>query len=305
MAEFVHLHVHTEYSLLDGLSSCRELAERAVELGMPALALTDHGAMYGAVQFYKACQATGIKPIIGLETYVAPRGHNDKDAQLDRRPYHLVLLAQNDAGYHNLMRLATIAQLEGFYYKPRIDREILEEHADGLIVLSGCGSSELARTIRNGNVEKARQVIDWHRERFPGRYFLEIQEHDIPELTEVNRQTIALARELDVPLVATNDVHYARREQAEIHDVLHPYIHELDGNVPGHEHVQCPTDEQPRWQEPAGHGGAGVADGNAMETAPEEPAWPSAPDEEPVGSRVADRLGRAVGDLILNAEGTE
>ena len=125
MAELVHLHVHSEYSLLDGLSSCQQLAERAVELGMRALALTDHGAMYGAVQFYKACKAAGVKPIIGMETYVAPRGRQDRDPQLDRTPFHLVLLAQNDTGYHNLMRLATIAQLEGFYYKPRVDKEVL------------------------------------------------------------------------------------------------------------------------------------------------------------------------------------
>ncbi len=220
MAEFVHLHVHSEYSLLDGLSSCRKLAERAVELDMPALALTDHGAMYGAIQFYKACRATGIKPIIGMETYLARRGRQDRDAQRDRKSYHLVLLAQNDTGYHNLMRLATIAQLEGFYYKPRIDKEVLAEHASGLIVLSGCGTSEVPRLIRAGQLDQARRTIAWYRDVFPGRYYLELQEHDIPELTQVNRQLIALAREFDLPLVATNDVHYARREEAHIHDVL-------------------------------------------------------------------------------------
>jgi len=220
MAEFVHLHVHSEYSLLDGLSSCRELAERAVELGMPALALTDHGAMYGAVQFYKACQAVGIKPIIGMEPYVAPRGRRDRDARLDRKPYHLILLAQNDTGYHNLMRLATIAQLEGFYYKPRIDKEALAEHADGLIVLSGCGTSEVPRLIQAGQLDEARRAIAWYHDVFPGRYYLELQEHDIPELTQVNRQLLAFAREFDLPVVATNDVHYTRREEAGIHDVL-------------------------------------------------------------------------------------
>jgi DNA polymerase-3 subunit alpha len=195
------------------------LAERAVELGMPALALTDHGTMYGAVQFYKACKAAGIKPIIGLETYVAPRSRLEKDAQ-DRKPYHLILLAQNDAGYHNLMRLATVAQLEGFYYKPRIDKEILAECADGLIVLSGCGTSEPSRLILEGQLDAARQTIAWYRDVFPGRYFLEIQEHGIAELAPVNRQMIAFAREFDLPLVATNDVHYTRREEAGIHDVL-------------------------------------------------------------------------------------
>ncbi len=220
MAEFVHLHVHSEYSLLDGLSSCQELTQYAADLGMPALALTDHGVMFGAVQFYKACRSAGIKPVIGMEAYVAPRSCRDRDAQRDRRPYHLVLLAQNDAGYHNLMELATVAQLEGFYYKPRIDRELLAEHAEGLIVLSGCGSSEIARLIIAGQIDAARDVVGWHRDVFPGRYYLEIQEHDIPELAQVNRQLIALAREFDLPLVATNDVHYARQEQASIHDVL-------------------------------------------------------------------------------------
>ena len=219
MAEFVHLHVHSEYSLLDGLSSCRELAERAVELGMPALALTDHGAMYGAVQFYKACKAAGIKPIIGMEAYVAPHGRREKDPQ-DRKPYHLILLAQNKAGYRNLMRLATVAQLEGFYYKPRIDKDILADCADGLIVLSGCGTSEVPRLILEGQLDEVRRAIAWYSDVFPGRYFLEIQDHDIPELVQVNRQMIALAREFDLPLVATNDVHYTRREEAGIHDVL-------------------------------------------------------------------------------------
>lgn len=220
MAEFVHLHVHSEYSLLDGLSSCRELAERAAELGMRALALTDHGAMYGAVQFYKACQAAGIKPIIGMEPYLAPRGRRDRDPQRDRKPYHLLLLAQNDTGYHNLMRLATIAQLEGFYYKPRIDKETLTKYADGLVVLSGCGTSEVPRLIWAGRLDEACRAIAWYRDVFPGRYYLELQEHDIPELTQVNRQLIDFAREFDLPLVATNDVHYARREETNIHDVL-------------------------------------------------------------------------------------
>ncbi len=220
MAEFVHLHVHSEYSLLDGLSSCRELAERAVELGMPALALTDHGAMYGAVQFYKACKSVGIKPLIGVEAYLAPRSRHDRDPQLDRKAYHLELLAQNETGYRNLMRLATIAQLEGFYYKPRIDRETLAAYADGLIVLSGCGSSELAHLILEGRTAEARQVIGWYREVFPGRYFLELQEHDIPDLTKVNRELVAFAREFSLPLVATNDVHYTNRDDAAIHDVL-------------------------------------------------------------------------------------
>jgi DNA polymerase-3 subunit alpha len=220
MSEFVHLHVHSEYSMLDGLSSCQELAKHAVEMGMPAIALTDHGAMYGAVQFYKSCRDAGIKPIIGMEAYVAPRGRQDRDPQRDRSPYHLVLLAQNDTGYHHLMRLASLAQTEGFYYKPRVDRELLERYNEGLIALSGCGSGEVARRIKNGQLDQARDAIAWHRDVFSDRYYLELQDHDIPELAEVNRQLIPLADELDLPLVATNDVHYTRREDASIHDVL-------------------------------------------------------------------------------------
>ncbi|NLE46284.1 MAG: PHP domain-containing protein, partial [Chloroflexi bacterium] len=220
MSDFVHLHVHSEYSLLDGLSSCRELAQCVAELGMPAVALTDHGVMFGTVQFYKACRAAGIRPVIGMEAYLAPNSRHDRDPQVDRSPYHLVLLAQNDVGYHNLLRLATISQLEGFYYRPRLDRQCLADHADGLIVLSGCGSSEIARHIRDGRVDQARESVSWYRDVFPDRYYLELQEHDIPELEMVNRGTIALAREMGLPLVATNDVHYARREQADTHDVL-------------------------------------------------------------------------------------
>ncbi len=220
MAEFVHLHVHSEFSLLDGLSSCKELAERAAELSMPAIALTDHGAMYGAVQFYTACREAGIKPIIGMEAYVALGDRRERHPQRDRRSYHLELLAMNRAGYQNLIRLASIAQLEGFYYRPRIDRETLAQHSDGLIALSGCGSSEISRLILAGRREEARQAAAWYRDVFPGRYFLELQDHDIQELARVNAQSIGLAQELDVALVATNDVHYARPEQAAIHDVL-------------------------------------------------------------------------------------
>jgi DNA polymerase-3 subunit alpha len=220
MSDFVHLHVHSEYSLLDGLSSCKELAERAVELGMPALALTDHGAMYGTIQFHKACKAANIKPIIGMETYVAPRSRKDRHPQRDRSPYHLVLLAKNNTGYQNLMRLATIAQLEGFYYKPRVDRQALKKHSDGLIVLSGCGSSELARRIRKGQHQKAREAVRWYQSVFKDRYYLELQDHDIPELAGINDHLISLADEFELPLVATNDAHYARQDQASIHDVL-------------------------------------------------------------------------------------
>ncbi len=219
MAEFVHLHVHTHFSLLDGLSSPKALVERAMELGMPALAITDHGALYGVVEFYQAARDAGIKPLIGIETYLARRGMRDRDSE-DRKPYHLLLLAQNDAGYRNLLRLASVAMLEGFYYKPRIDKTALAGHSDGLIALSGCGSSEIPRLLQDGRVEEARAALAWHRDTFPGRFFVELQDHNIPEMKPVNRQLIEFARQFDLPLVATNDVHYARREQAAAHDVL-------------------------------------------------------------------------------------
>ncbi len=178
MPEFVHLHVHTHYSLLDGLCSPRALTQRAAELGMPALAITDHGALYGVVEFYQAAQEAGIKPIIGLEAYLASRRLHDRNAAEDRKPYHLLLLAQNQTGYKNLLRLATIAMLEGYYYKPRIDKETLARHGEGLIVFSGCGSSEIPRLIIEGRLEEARAAIAWYREHFPDRFYLELQDHD-------------------------------------------------------------------------------------------------------------------------------
>ncbi len=216
---FVHLHTHSHFSLLDGLSSPKALAQQAAALGMPALALTDHGAMYGIIDFYRACESAGIKPIIGLETYVARTSRWSRSKE-DGSPYHLVLLAQNRTGYLNLLKLASIAQLEGYYYKPRIDKEVLEQHSDGLIVLSACGAGEILRHLKDGNEEAARAAVNWYRERFPGRYYLEVQRHDLPDLEDAYRRLVALAREMDVPLVATNDIHYAKREQADVHDVL-------------------------------------------------------------------------------------
>ncbi len=219
MSDFVHLHTHTEFSLLDGLSSPRALAERAVELGMDALAITDHGTMFGVVEFYKACRAAGIKPIIGVETYVAPKSRLSRDRH-DGKPYHLVLLAQNQTGYQNLLKLASIAQLEGFYYKPRVDREVLAQYGEGLIALSACAAGEVPRLLHEGREEQARAAIEWYQEHFPGRFYLELQSHELPEFDAVYRRMVELARELDVPLVATNDIHYTRREQANAHDML-------------------------------------------------------------------------------------
>lgn len=220
MTEFVHLHVHSHYSLLDGLCSPKALAQRAAELGMPALALTDHGALYGVVEFYQAAQEAGIKPIIGMEAYLATHRLHERHANEDRKPYHLLLLAQTQAGYKNLLRLATIAMLEGYYYKPRIDKETLARYSDGLIVTSGCGSSEIPRLIIERRLEEARQAIAWYADHFPGRFFLELQDHDLEDLRVVNRHLLAFAREFGLPLVATNDVHYLTREQASVHDTL-------------------------------------------------------------------------------------
>lgn len=219
---FVHLHVHSEYSLLDGLARIDDLVKRAVELGMKALAVTDHGAMYGAIRFYQACKKVGIKPIIGMEAYLAMGSMHDRDPQRDKERYHLLLLAQNDTGYQNLMRIATAAQLEGFYYKPRIDRDFLAAHADGLICCSGCSSSEVPRLLRDGQVELARERVAWYREVFgPERYFLELQDHPgIEWLPQANRQLIEFAREFGLGLIASNDVHYVWPEEARFHDVL-------------------------------------------------------------------------------------
>ena len=219
MPDFVHLHTHTMYSLLDGLSSPEALARYAAELGMSALAITDHGTMYGAVEFYFACKDAGIKPIIGIEAYLAVGSRHSRDHR-EGKPYHLVLLAQNQTGYQNLLKLASIAQLEGFYYKPRIDKEVLAAHSEGLIALSACVAGEVPRLIHQRQEEKAREAIRWYQEVFPGRFYLELQSHDIPEFDPVYRRMVEMAHEMGVPLVATNDIHYARPEQYEAHDVL-------------------------------------------------------------------------------------
>lgn len=220
MTDFVHLHVHSDFSLLDGLGKVKDLTRAAAEMGMPALGLTDHGAMFGTLHFYHAAKKANIKPIIGCEIYVSPRRMVDRDQKLDGRPYHLILLAENQAGYSNLMQIATAAQLEGFYYRPRVDRDFLAAHAEGLTALSACGSGEVPRLLLDGRLDQARQAIAWYHQTFAGHFYLELQEHDIPELAPVNRHLVDLSRETGVPLVATNDVHYVRRDQAYAHEIL-------------------------------------------------------------------------------------
>lgn len=218
---FVHLHVHSEYSLLDGAGRIEELVAAAAKMGMPALALTDHGVMYGAVDFYKAAKAYGLKPIIGCEVYVAPRSRLDKEPRQDDFQYHLVLLVENETGYRNLSALVSAAYLEGFYYKPRVDRELLARHHEGLIALSACLAGEVPGLLLKEQEEKARESAAWYREVFgPERFFLELQDQGLPEQKLVNRRLIELGQKLGIPLVITNDTHYVRQDQARIHDVL-------------------------------------------------------------------------------------
>jgi DNA polymerase-3 subunit alpha len=215
---FSHLHVHTQYSLLDGMGRISDLVERAKEMGMESLAITDHGVMYGAIEFYLTAREAGIKPIIGCEVYLAPNGHLSRNAG-DKSNYHLVLLAKNQTGYRNLIQLATKAQLEGFYYRPRLDKELLERYHQGLIALSACIVGEVPQLILQGRLEEAKQTALWYKETF-GDFYFEIQRHPIAELEQLNQQLIAMGQELEIPLVATNDVHYVNKEDASAHDLL-------------------------------------------------------------------------------------
>ena len=216
---FTHLHVHTEYSLLDGLCGIDPLVARASELGMDALAITDHGVMHGAIDFYKASTAAGIKPIIGCEMYVAREDHKGRSPS-EKSPYHLTVLARNIEGYRNLLKLVTTAHLDGFYYKPRVDRGLLERHHEGLIVLSGCPSGEIPGLLAQGRMDEAKAAAAWHREVF-GDYYLELMEHGgIDELPAINEGLLRLHGETGIPLVATNDAHYVRKEEARLQDVL-------------------------------------------------------------------------------------
>jgi DNA polymerase-3 subunit alpha len=218
---FVHLHVHSTYSLLDGFSDVKKLVTRVQELNMPAIALTDHGTMFGAVEFYMAAKAAGIKPIIGLETYLAARSMRDKESKLDKQSHHLLLLAENEVGYRNLLAIASAAQLEGFYYFPRIDHEFLAAHADGLIATTGCLAAEIPRLIHQTGKETAQKKIDWYYDVFgPDRFYFELQQHDIQELSIVNQTLIELAPRYQAKIIATNDVHYINPEDARLQDIL-------------------------------------------------------------------------------------
>ena len=219
---FTHLHVHTEYSLLDGSCKIKELVEQAKALGMDSLAVTDHGVMFGVIDFYKAAKAAGIRPIIGCEVYVTNGSRFDKEGNhSEDRYYHLVLLAENNTGYSNLMKIVSRGFLDGFYYKPRVDYEVLETYHEGIIALSACLAGEIPRNIVRGMYDEACQVARRYEAIFgKGNFFLELQDHGIAEQKMVNTQLVRMSQELGIELVATNDIHYTFAEDAEAHDIL-------------------------------------------------------------------------------------
>lgn len=226
-SQYVHLHNHTHHSLLDGLSKIPKLIETVKDMGMEAVAITDHGTMSGVLDFYKSAQGTGVKPILGMEAYVAARSRHDRDPQKDKARYHLIILAMNNTGYQNLMRLSTTANLEGMYYKPRIDHELLEQYNEGLIILSGCASGELGENLRNDNYEEAKRIASWYKSVFGDRYYLEMQDHGHLESptswdvqVKINGHLEKLAAELDIPMVVTSDGHYLTHEDQDTHEIL-------------------------------------------------------------------------------------
>ncbi len=226
-SDYVHLHNHTQFSLLDGLTQVSPLMDFTKTHGMKAVAMTDHGTMSGSIEFYKEAVSRDIKPIIGIETYVAARKHTDKDPQKDKSRYHLILLAMNMTGYQNLMRLSTIANLDGFYYYPRIDRNLLEKYNEGIIVLSGCMSGEIGSALKEEQYDQAKSIAEWYKSVFGDRYYLEIQDHGHPKnpLTSVDQQRInegilKIGKELDIPVTLTCDAHYLQHEDQDAHEIL-------------------------------------------------------------------------------------
>ncbi|HLC49462.1 MAG TPA: DNA polymerase III subunit alpha, partial [Candidatus Andersenbacteria bacterium] len=222
MNDFTHLHVHSHYSLLDGLGKVDALVERTKELGMNSLAITDHGAMYGAIEFVQAAEDAGIKPIVGMEGYLAPNGHEQKRGKIDSNPRHISLLAVSNTGYKNLMQLSTKAFLKGYYYKPRIDYDLLEQHREGLVVLSGCLNGDIPKAIMEKRPEDAKRLIEWYLERFEkDHFFLEVQDHpNIPDQIKLNTALIALGKNYNIGLIATSDTHYIHPEDNHAQDVL-------------------------------------------------------------------------------------
>ncbi len=227
VSDYVHLHNHTHHSLLDGMTKIPNLIARTKELGMNSVAITDHGTMSGVIDFYKAAKDGGIKPVIGMEAYVAARSHADRDPQKDKARYHLIILAMNNQGYKNLMQLSTIANLEGFYYKPRIDHDLLEKYNEGLIILSGCAGSELGEQLQIDNYEEAKKIAEWYKSIFGDRYYLELQDHGHPDApskwdvqVKLNGYLEKISKELDIPAVVTSDAHYLNHEEQDAHEIL-------------------------------------------------------------------------------------
>ncbi|CAG0931750.1 partial DNA polymerase III subunit alpha, partial [Rhodocyclaceae bacterium] len=219
---FVHLHLHTQYSLLDGAIRLGDLVKKAKDTGMPAVAITDHGAMFGAMEFYLKCKDKDVKPVIGAEVYIAPGSRFVKEAKGGEAGagYHLLLLCENMTGYRNLSKLVSIGFKEGFYYKPRIDKEALAENAEGLICLSACLKGEVAYLSERDRIAEAVNVARWYADLFPDRYYIELQENGLVEQARANKGLLEVAREVGLPLVATNDCHYLNREDARAHEVL-------------------------------------------------------------------------------------
>ena len=226
-SDYVHLHNHTHHSLLDGLTKIPDLVSRVKDLGMEAVAITDHGTMSGVVEFYKSAQETGVKPILGIEAYVAARSRHDRDPAKDKARYHMILLAMNQTGYENLMMLSSKANLEGMYYKPRMDRELLEQYNEGIIALSGCASGEIGEHLRVDNYEEAKKVAEWYKSIFGDRYYLELQDHGHPDCpakwdvqVKINAHLERLSNELNIPCVVTSDGHYLSHEDQDTHEIL-------------------------------------------------------------------------------------
>ena len=239
---FVHLHVHTEYSLLDGACKIKNLVKAAKELSQPAIAITDHGCMYGVIDFYKAAKKEGIKPIIGCEVYVAPRKYTDKVAELDRENRHMVLLCENNVGYQNLIKLVSMAWIDGFYGKPRVDEELLEKYHEGIIALSACLAGEIPKALMRGNYELAKEKALKYKKIFgENNFFLELQDHGILEQKRINPDIIKLSKECNIPLVVTNDCHYIKREDKDLHKIL--LCIQTNHTIEDENSFEFPTDE--------------------------------------------------------------
>ena len=242
-ADFVHLHVHTQFSLLDGAIRLEDLFRKAREYAMPAIAITDHGNLFGAISFYHEAYRTGIKPIIGCELYVAPKSRKDRESSgIGEAARHLVVLARNLTGYKNLLKLTSLGYLEGFYYRPRVDKELLSQSSDGLIGLGACLHGEVSELLLKGNFEAATKAAEEYRDIFgEENFFLEIMENGIPEQEEVNQGLIKIGRKLSIPLVATNDCHYLNREDAEAHEIL--LCIQTGKTIEDADHMRFSTDE--------------------------------------------------------------